>query len=85
MTQLHIEVPDEILVAEKTDAEGFAREMRVLCAVKLFELGRLGSGRAAQLAGMSRVAFLAQLERYQVFPLAAELEDLEAGDDGRHQ
>jgi len=36
--------------------------------VKLFELGRLSSGRAAQLAGMSRVAFLSNLKTYQVSP-----------------
>ncbi len=53
--------------------------MRTLAAVKLYELGRLSSGRAAELAGMPRVEFLLALGRYKVFPLAAELEDLEAG------
>ena len=32
-------------------------------AVKLFELGKLSSGRAAQLAGMTRVEFLLALRR----------------------
>ena len=77
MTQLQLEVPDEILLAEKTDAESFSREIRLLAAVKLYELGRLTSGRAAQLAGMPRVEFLMQLERYRVFPLAGELDELE--------
>jgi predicted HTH domain antitoxin len=77
MSQLQVEVPDEILLAEKTDAETFSREIRLLAAVKLYELGRLTSGRAALLAGMPRVEFLMQLERYRVFPLAGELEELE--------
>jgi predicted HTH domain antitoxin len=77
MTELRVEVPDEILLAQKTDAATFSREIRVLAAVKLLELDRLTSGRAAQLAGMPRVEFLMQLERYRVFPLAAELEELE--------
>jgi predicted HTH domain antitoxin len=51
--------------------------MRILSAVKLFELGRLSSGRAAELAGMPRVEFLLSLQRYKVFPLTAELSDLE--------
>ena len=72
-----IDVPEKVLLAEKTDATAFARELRILAAVKLYELGRLSSGRAAELAGMSRVEFLLELGRYKVFPLEAELHDLE--------
>ena len=76
--QLTIEIPEKILLAEKMDESIFAREMRMLTAVKLYELGRLSSGRAAELAGIPRVEFLLALGRYQVFPLAAELGELEA-------
>lgn len=78
--QITIEVPEKVLLAEKTDEISFARELRVLAAVKLYELGRLSSGRAAELAGMSRVEFLLELGRYKVFPLEAELQDLENPD-----
>ena len=76
--QLVIDVPEKILLAEKVDESAFARELRILAAVKLYELGRLSSGRAAELAGMPRVEFLINLERYKVFPLEAELSDLES-------
>jgi predicted HTH domain antitoxin len=72
-----IQIPDKVLLAAKTDAESFARELTVLAAAKLYELGRLSSGRAAELTGMSRVEFLLGLQRYQVCPLSAELTDLE--------
>ncbi len=72
-----INVPESILTAENSDAEGFAREICLLAAIKLYELGRFSSGRAAELAGMPRIEFLMELNRYQVFPLEAELQDLE--------
>jgi predicted HTH domain antitoxin len=56
--QVVIDIPEKVLLAEKTDAISFAREIRILAAVKLYELGRLSSGRAAELAGMPRVEFL---------------------------
>ncbi|MFH1929136.1 MAG: UPF0175 family protein [Chloroflexota bacterium] len=77
--QITINVPEKILLAEKTDESSFAREIRILAAVKLYELGRLSSGRAAELAGMPRVEFLLELGRYKVFPFEAELCDLEGG------
>jgi len=48
----------------------------ILAAVKLFELGKLSSGRAAQLAGMTRVEFLLALRQYQVSPFQTTAEEL---------
>jgi predicted HTH domain antitoxin len=73
-----IDVPEKILLAEKVDEKAFARELRLLAAIKLFELGRLSSGRASELAGMSRVEFLLTLGHYKVFPFESELDDLES-------
>ena len=75
--RIAIDVPEKVLLAEKTDERAFAKELRMLAAVKLYELGRLSSGRAAELAGMTRVEFILSLGRYRVFPLDAELDDLE--------
>jgi len=75
--QIVINVPEKVLLAEKADEVTFGRELRILAAIKLYELGRLSSGRAAELAGMPRVEFLLELGRYKVFPFEAELRDLE--------
>jgi predicted HTH domain antitoxin len=38
----------------------------LMTALKMFELGKLSSGKAAELAGMSRVEFLEACGRYRV-------------------
>ncbi len=75
--QIILNVPESVLLAEKTDEDSFSQELTRLAAVKLFELGRLSSGRAAELAGVSRTEFLLMLRQYKVFPLETELRDLE--------
>jgi predicted HTH domain antitoxin len=66
MSSVAIEIPEATLVALKLDASHAAAELRVAAAMKLYELGRLSSGAAAELAGMSRVAFLVKLGEFGV-------------------
>ncbi len=75
--QITLHIPEKVLLAETTDEASFAGEICILAAVKLYELGRLSSGRAAKLAGMARVEFLLSLGRYKVFPFQGELGDLD--------
>jgi len=48
-----------------------------MAALKMFELGKLSSGRAAELAGLSRLAFLEMCGRYRVAVFNYETEALE--------
>ena len=66
MSQITIECPDDLLVSLGTTLEQFEREARFALAAKLFEQGRLSSGKAARIAGMDRVAFLLSLHRLGV-------------------
>jgi predicted HTH domain antitoxin len=82
MTTVEIQVPEAVLISLKETPESIVQELRMLAAVKLFELGKLSSGRAAELAGLSRVAFLMALGRYCVSPL--QLADDELAQDIDH-
>ena len=53
------------------------RELRLAAAVKLYELGRLSSGKAAQLSGMDRVEFLLSLHRIGVAVLDLDPREIE--------
>jgi predicted HTH domain antitoxin len=44
--------------------EEFAKEATKVLAVKLYEMGKLTSGRAAEFAGMSRISFLQILAEF---------------------
>jgi predicted HTH domain antitoxin len=66
MSSVPIDIPDATLVALKLDATSAAVQLRMAAAMKLFELGRLSSGAAAELAGVPRVAFLAKLGEFGV-------------------
>jgi predicted HTH domain antitoxin len=76
MSAIQFEVPEEVLISLKETPDSLSRELPILAAVKLFELGKLSSGRAAQLAGLSRVEFLSVLGRYQVSPFPTDPEEL---------
>ncbi|MGB8212962.1 MAG: UPF0175 family protein [Anaerolineales bacterium] len=53
------------------------REIPIMFAAKLYGSGSLSSEHAAKLAGLSHVEFLLNLGFYKVFPLQAELTELE--------
>ena len=82
MHQLTIQYPDDLLVALGANREQFEQEARFALAAKLFELGRLSSGKAARLAGMDRVTFLLSLNRVGVAML--DLDETEMADERRY-
>ena len=82
MNRITIDLPDDLLVALGSTAEQIEQEAKFALAAKLFEIGRLSSGKAAGLAGMDRVTFLLSLNRMGV--AALDLDEGELEDEKRY-
>ncbi|MBU0703025.1 MAG: UPF0175 family protein [Chloroflexi bacterium] len=62
----------------KMSDTAFVNELRFMAAAKLYELGRLSSGKAARLAGLERVEFLYRLAQIGVPAINLRDEEVEA-------
>ena len=62
---MHIPIPEGLPQALNMSEEEFAREVRMLLAVKLYELDKISAGIAAQIVNMDRLTFLNALARYR--------------------
>jgi len=82
MTTITIALSDETALALKVTEDALADQVRMAAAAKLYELGRLSSGAAANLAGIPRVMFLAKLGEYGVS--AFRLSEAELAEDLAH-
>lgn len=78
MQRIILEYPDDLASAVKTTPEELEAQIRLMAALKMFELGKLSSGKAAALAGLSRIEFLEMCGRYRVPLFNYPPEELEA-------
>ncbi len=77
MSQITLDIPEESLLSLKLSESAAAAEIRLVAAVKLYELGRLSSGAAARLAGIPRVLFLSKLADYGVDTFRLGIDELQ--------
>ena len=73
-----LELPMDALMPPGVSIEAVAAEGRFMLALKLFEVGRLSSGKAGQLCGMRRVEFLLAAGRAGVAVVGIDPEELTA-------
>ncbi len=64
--ELKIKYPSGFELAVHMTKAEMEQHIRLMAALKMFELGKISSGKAAELAGMPRVEFIETCGRYQV-------------------
>lgn len=64
--ELKIKYPSGFEQAVHMTKDEMEQHIRLMAALKMFELGKVSSGKAAELAGMSRIDFLETCARYRV-------------------
>jgi predicted HTH domain antitoxin len=77
MPTISIQCPDLVLISLKESPKEFAKEATKVAAGKLYEMGKLSSGRAAEFAGMSRIRFLQILAEFGTYIFDLTKEELE--------
>jgi predicted HTH domain antitoxin len=66
MGRLWATYPENFELAVQTTLEELEPQILLMAALKMFELGKISSGKAAELAGMSRLEFFEMCGRYRV-------------------
>ena len=66
MRQVVVDYPDDLAEAAGLAPELMGGHLRLMAALKMSELGEVTSGKAAELAGMTRVEFLDTCARYRI-------------------
>ncbi len=59
-----INFPESLAFSLKMDKQEFKNEMKTISLIKLYELGKISSGRAANLLNLNRIDFLDLLQKY---------------------
>jgi predicted HTH domain antitoxin len=66
MRELRLTYPDDLEQAVNLTPEEMTAQVLLMVALKMFELGKFPSSKAAELAGISRVEFLDACGRYHI-------------------
>ena len=76
MNSVMLELPIDVLASPGVSPESLASEAKFMLALKLFEVGRLSSGKAGRLCDMGRVEFLLAAGRAGVPVLSLDDDEL---------
>ena len=77
MSSPKFELPENLEMAVGLSRDELVDQVKLMAALKMFELGKISSGKAAELAGISRVDFFSVCSRYRVSLFNYPPEELE--------
>lgn len=77
MSQIAIELPDEVFSARKQSPREFAWQLRLAAAIHWYSRGEISMEKAAIIAGLDRTDFLAALAVEQVDVFKVDLASLQ--------
>ena len=78
MTTVTVELPEDVFSALRRSPEEFGREMRLAAAIHWYGRGEVSQEKAARIAGLNRVEFLAAVARERVDVFQVDFASLKA-------
>jgi len=78
MAELTVQYPDDLLLASGRPRSVVEEELRFELAVRLFEVGQLSLGKAAEVAGLSTPRFGEELGRLKIPTINLDDAEIEA-------
>lgn len=77
MTNLTIELPDEVFSTLKRTPKEFVGDMRLVSAIHWYAKGEISQEKAALIAGLDRVDFLDALAQEKIEVFSVDFDQLE--------
>jgi predicted HTH domain antitoxin len=76
MTNVEVQVPEGLFAALRKAPHEVANEMRIAASIHWYQQGAISMEKAAEIAGMNRPDYLAELARRRVDVFVVDEEDL---------
>lgn len=76
MIQIQINLPESAFSALRSTPDEFAQKLLISAVIKWYEIGMISQSKAAEIAGISRQAFIQALDQFEVSPFQTTPEEL---------